>query len=104
MSPSATATSGLVNSAAMTKSSLVLYSLVIAAQPGPWESPVWQTQSKPIFPSRAWSIEDEAIHSIPGTPGVDISTAKNYRNFECEFEWKIAKGANTHLVGSDRSW
>ena len=95
MSPSATATSGLANSAAMTKSSLVLCSLVIAAQPGPWESPVWQTQSKPTFPAHAWNMEDGAIHSIPGAPGVDISTAKNYRNFECEFEWKIGKGANS---------
>ena len=71
MSPFATATSGLANSAAMTKSSLVLYSLVIAAQPGPWESPVWQTQSKPTFPAHAWNMEDGAVHSIAGAPGVD---------------------------------
>lgn len=95
MSPSATATSGLASYAAMTKSSLGLCSLVIAAQPGLWESPTWRTQSKPTFPAHAWNLEDGAVHSIPGAPAVDISTAKSYRNFECEFEWKIAKGANS---------
>ena len=79
----------------MTKSSLALFALTLAAQPGPWEIPTWRTQSKAEFPSHAWNMEDGAIHSIPTAPRVDISTTKNYRNFECEFEWKIGKGANS---------
>jgi len=79
----------------MTKSSLVLFALTLSAQPGSWESLTWRTQSKAEFPKHAWNLEDGAIHSIPTAPRVDISTTKNYRNFECEFEWKIARGANS---------
>jgi hypothetical protein len=85
----------------MTKSSL-LFALTLAAQPGPWVNLIdgkttngWRTQAKPAVPPQAWNVEDGALHSIPTGPRVDISTAKNYRNFECEFEWKIAKGANS---------
>lgn len=102
MSPSAIATSGRAKSAAMTKSSLVFFALTLGAQPGPWEILIdgkttkgWRTQSNPSFPGNAWNIEDGALHSIPTAARVDISTMKNYRNFECEFEWKIAKGANS---------
>ena len=96
----------------MTKSSLFLFALYLAAQSGPWEplfdgktTKGWRTQSKPAFPSHAWNIEDDALHSIPTAPRVDLSTARNYRNFECEFEWKIGKGANSgvkYLVFSMR--
>ncbi|MFN0102320.1 MAG: DUF1080 domain-containing protein [Bryobacteraceae bacterium] len=79
----------------MTKSSLAFFVVALSAQPGPWEIPAWRTQSNPTFPAHAWNIEDGAIHSIPTAPRVDISTVKSYRNFECEFEWKIAKGANS---------
>ena len=86
----------------MTRSSLALFVLSVAAQPGPWELLIdgtttggWRTQSKATFPAHAWNIEEGAIHSIPSAARVDISTPKNYRNFECEFEWKIAKGANS---------
>lgn len=86
----------------MTKSSLFLFAAVLAAQPGKWETLFdgkttngWQTQSKPVFPAHAWNIEDGSLHSIPTAPKVDLSTVRNFRNFECEFDWKIAKGANS---------
>ena len=86
----------------MTKSSLLLFAVTLAAQPGQWVSLFdgktgagWRTQSKPTFPSHAWNIEEGALHSIPTAPRVDLSTAGNYRNFECEFDWKIAKNANS---------
>lgn len=86
----------------MTKSSLLLLSVALAAQPGKWEilfdgksTAAWRTQSKPEFPAHAWNIDEGALHSIPSAPRVDLSTARNYRNFECEFDWKIAKGANS---------
>lgn len=75
---------------------------LIAGEPGPWKplfdgktTAGWRTQSKEAFPAHAWNIEEGALHSIPTAPRVDLSTAGNYRNFECEFEWKIAKGANS---------
>jgi len=102
MSPSATATSGRASFAATMKSSLFLLSLTLAAQPAQWEplfdgrtTAGWRTQSKTTFPTHAWNIDASALHSIPTAPRVDICTAKNYRNFELQFEWKIAKGANS---------
>jgi hypothetical protein len=88
----------------MTRSSLLALAAVCvaAAEPGAWveifdgRTPAgWRTQSKDAFPAHAWNIEDGAIHSIPTAPRVDLSTAGTYRNFEFEFEWKIAKGANS---------
>lgn len=86
----------------MMKSSLLLLSLTLAAQPGKWEplfdgrtTAGWQTQSKPIFPTHAWNIDASALHSIPAAARVDISTVRTFRNFEFQFEWKIAKGANS---------
>ncbi|MBI2686670.1 MAG: DUF1080 domain-containing protein [Acidobacteria bacterium] len=86
----------------MTKNSLLVVALSLIAQPGHWESLFdgktttgWRTQSKPTFPSKSWDIEEGALHSIPAAPQADLSTARNFRNFECEFEWKIGKGANS---------
>jgi hypothetical protein len=86
----------------MTKSSLLLFAATLAAQPRPWVSLFdgkttsgWRTQSKAAFPAHAWNIEDGALHSIPTAPRVDLSTAGNYRNFECEFDWKLAKNSNS---------
>lgn len=88
----------------MTKSSLLLLLAVVAlsAQPGPWITLIdgkttkgWRTQSKPAFPSHVWNLDDGALHSIPTAPRADLSTEQNFRNFECEFEWKIAKNANS---------
>lgn len=86
----------------MTKSSVILFAAVLAAQPGKWETLFdgkstegWQTQSKAAFPANAWNIDDGALHSIPSGPRIDLSTARNFRNFECDFEWKISKGANS---------
>lgn len=85
------------------KSSLLLIAAVaLSAQPGPWKTLIdgkstkgWRTQSKPAFPSHVWNIDDGALHSIPTAPRADLSTAELFRNFECEFEWKIARNANS---------
>ncbi len=97
----------------MTKSSFVLlFAVTLGAQPGPWvtlidgkSTAAWRTQSKPTFPGHAWNLDEGAIHSIPTSPQVDLSTVGMYRNFELEFDWKIAKGANSgvkYLVFSMR--
>jgi hypothetical protein len=61
----------------------------------------WRTQSRAAFPSHAWKIEDSCLRSIATAPRVDLSTARRFRNFELEFEWKLAAGVNsgaTYLV------
>jgi hypothetical protein len=55
----------------------------------------WRTQSRDAFPSHAWKIEDGCLRSIATAPRVDLSTARTFRNFELEFEWKLAPGVNS---------
>lgn len=42
-----------------------------------------------------WKVVDGTIHR--SDKGGDIFTEKKYYNFELEFEWKVAKGANSGL-------
>lgn len=42
-----------------------------------------------------WAIEDGTITSVPGgARRGDLMTVEKFRDFEMEFEWKVAKGAN----------
>jgi hypothetical protein len=43
-----------------------------------------------------WVVEDGAIRRSTG--GGDIMTAGTYRDFELEFEWKIAQGGNSGVI------
>jgi hypothetical protein len=79
---------------------LLGFSLACAAQQ--WEplfdgktTAGWRTQSKDAFPGHAWKIDGGAIQSIAAAPRVDLSTARVFRNFELEFEWKLAAGVNS---------
>ena len=71
-------------------------------QSAPWEplfdgrTPAgWRTQSRDAFPAHAWKIEDGCLRSIGTAPRVDLSTVGSFRNFELEFEWKLARGTNS---------
>src|SRR5262245_28101921 len=55
----------------------------------------WRTQSRDAFPSHAWKIEAGCLRSIATAPRVDLSSARTFRNFELEFEWKLAAGVNS---------
>src|SRR5689334_9758620 len=55
----------------------------------------WHTQSRDAFPSHAWKIEDGCLRSIATAPRVDLSTVRLFRNFELNFEWKLAPGVNS---------
>ena len=84
---------------------LAVFSLTAAlcsAQSTAWESlfdgltPAgWRTQSRDAFPANAWKIEDGCLRSIASAPRVDLSTARRFRNFELEFEWKLAPKTNS---------
>ncbi|MBM3727226.1 MAG: DUF1080 domain-containing protein [Acidobacteria bacterium] len=80
----------------------IVFLFAAAALAQPWEnifdgrtSAGWRTQSREVFPSSGWKIEDGAIHSVPTGGRADICTAAQYRNFELEFEWKLAPGVNS---------
>ena len=55
----------------------------------------WQTQTGTTFPTASWKIENDSLCSIAGGPRADLSTKGNFRNFEFEFDWWLAKGANS---------
>jgi Domain of Unknown Function (DUF1080) len=72
------------------------------AQSNGWEplfdgktSAGWRTLSRDAFPSNAWKIEDGCLRSIGTAPRVDLSSARAFRNFELEFEWKLAPRTNS---------
>ena len=76
---------------------LFFFVALCQGQPVGWEplfdgkTPVgWRTQSRDTFPSHAWKIEDSCLRSIATAPRVDLSTVRLFRNFEMEFEWKLA--------------
>jgi Domain of Unknown Function (DUF1080)/Acetyl xylan esterase (AXE1) len=56
----------------------------------------WRTLAKPQFPSNGgWAVEDGNIKSVANGKRADISTERNFRNFELMFDWKLAKGTNS---------
>jgi hypothetical protein len=44
-------------------------------------------------PPAGWTVEDGALHRKAG--GGDLLTAREFEDFEFEFEWKVAKGSNS---------
>ena len=65
----------------------------------------WRGLGYDTVPSVHWNIVQGAIHKIPdasvarlpdGQPaqGGDLMTSSSFRDFELEFEWKVAPGAN----------
>ena len=56
----------------------------------------WRTLAKPQFPTNGgWTVEDGTIKSLAKGKRADISTDRNFRNFELMFDWKLAKGTNS---------
>jgi hypothetical protein len=81
---------------------LAMTMMLVAASSGEWQSLFdgktsagWRTQTKAEFPGHAWKIEDGCLRSIGTAPRVDLSSARQFRNFELEFEWKLAEGTNS---------
>jgi hypothetical protein len=68
----------------------------------------WRGLGYDSVPSVHWNVMQGAIHKIPdagvprlpdGQPAVggDLLTTSSFRDFELEFEWKVAPGANGGL-------
>ena len=49
------------------------------------------------FPKENWVIEDGALKTIPGKP-LDLVTREKFRDFELEYEWKVAAGGNSGVM------
>src|SRR5215510_12168416 len=71
----------------------------------------WRGFKKSAFPDRGWAIENGWIKHLAtgsqnGAGGGDIITVDTFDNFDLQFEWKVAPGANSgvkYLVTEDRS-
>jgi 3-keto-disaccharide hydrolase len=62
----------------------------------------WRSVKAEGFPSTGWDVQDGALHHTSG--GGDIVTERLYSEFELEFEWKVAPGANSgvkYMVAPD---
>jgi hypothetical protein len=56
----------------------------------------WKSYSgKPI--GEQWVVEDGALH-LTGGGGGDIVTDKEFKDFEFQFQWKVAPGANSGVM------
>ncbi len=63
----------------------------------------WHVYNKPGQPiSAPWVIKDGAMYLEPKTEtakgGGDVTTDKEYGNFELELEWKISEGGNSGII------
>jgi 3-keto-disaccharide hydrolase len=71
----------------------------------------WRGFKKAAFPDRGWVVENgwlkhKATGGEAGAGGGDIITVDTFDNFDLQFEWKVAPGANSgvkYLVTEDRS-
>jgi hypothetical protein len=70
----------------------------------------WRGYKKPAFPDKGWVVENGWLkHVAKGADsqsGGDIITVDTFDNFDLQFEWKVALGANSgvkYLVTEDRS-
>jgi Domain of Unknown Function (DUF1080) len=71
----------------------------------------WRGFKKAAFPERGWAIENGWIKHLAtgsqnGAGGGDIITVDTFDNFDLQFEWKVAPGANSgvkYLVTEERS-
>jgi hypothetical protein len=100
-------------------SMLVLAGATLAAQPASRERSLfdgkttagWRGFKKPAFPEHGWVVENGWLKRMPTTHedsrgAGDIITVDTFDNFDLQFEWKVARGANSgvkYLVTEDRS-
>ena len=57
----------------------------------------WRSFGKPAFPAQGWVVEDGWLKHTAKGGGGDIITTGTFENFELQWEWKVAPGANSGL-------
>lgn len=55
----------------------------------------WRGFGKSTFPDQGWVIEDGWLRHVPKAGGGDVISRELFTDFEFEFEWRIAAGANS---------
>ena len=55
----------------------------------------WVRYGGESFPEQGWEVADGCLHKRPGSGGGDLVFAEAVGDFELEFEWKVAPGANS---------
>ena len=55
----------------------------------------WRAFGKPAFPEKGWVVEDGWLKHTAKGGGGDIITTGTFENFELQWEWKVAPGANS---------
>ncbi|MCP3916015.1 MAG: DUF1080 domain-containing protein [bacterium] len=55
----------------------------------------WRGYNKEGFPDKGWFVQGGCLYHAPKGGGGDIITDALYGDFELEFEWKTARGANS---------
>ncbi len=55
----------------------------------------WRGFGKPAFPAQGWIVEDGWLKHTAKGGGGDIVTTGTFENFELQWEWKVAPGANS---------
>ena len=98
---------------------LMLAGVTLAGQTAPRERLLfdgkttngWRGFKKATFPERGWVVQNGwlkhvAVGGQDSQGGGDIITVDTFDNFDLQFEWKVALGANSgvkYLVTEDRS-
>ncbi len=55
----------------------------------------WRGFKQPGFPAQGWVVDDGWLHHLAKGGGGDVITRELFTDFELEFEWRIAPGANS---------
>lgn len=104
---------GVATRSCFAQSASIPNTLTAEEKSGGWEllfdgrtSKGWRSPSSDRFPDRFWVIEDGFLRGAAvGNRSTDLVTSGEYRNFDLQFEWKIAEGGNSgvkYLVGSSQ--
>jgi hypothetical protein len=54
----------------------------------------WRGYGKQSMPENGWKVEEGILKKVGGEKGGDIITVETFGDFELEFEWRVAEGAN----------
>jgi hypothetical protein len=55
----------------------------------------WQTLLGPGFPAQSWEIQNGALCTVENAPRPDLSTVRQFRNFQFDFEFNLAPRTNS---------
>lgn len=58
----------------------------------------WRGYQKDGFPGQGWSVKDGCLHHAKGGGGGDLISVGQYRDFDFQFDWKVAEGANSGVM------